>query len=614
MYSPPIYSFLSKISSYLHPIAKTTTSLWDQLAPYNNECPLVTTYNDLACTDQRREAMRPATGCAATAMAQVLYVWRDEYAKPEVKEGKLTQDIPARNNVVYQSAEKEGEKEDAKDVPVYLKYTDEAIPATTTIDWANLIDEYTERNAEGKIVIDENGGKGTPEQKAAVANLMHICAALNEMQYGTIYSGGSGAYPYAGVKGASKYLGFTNARFEQQLMYEYGEWVQRLYNELKVAKAVCFGGTSSSGGHAFVIDGYSKEDLFHVNWGWSGVANEAPEDGGYYRLNSLLPINQGTGGAVVNDGYRLDQSFITGLYPNAPAPTEEPKMSATIVNTSQLQAKVKDGKLKMYVFAVCTNEMAPHMQAQTALCLENESGYKSFIPLNKELASLYLMDNVSADTLLTWTGVTDGDYKIQQYYRTTADGEWALCADAANKYISVQVSGNQATVRNRGRLEVELLSCELKEQAPKGEDVSLKMRYKMTAGSIPGTWLASIAIPVKEDEEGDFDADYSRKECTAMPPTVVNAKAGDEIDIDATFSADNLAVGHYRLVCVGIFGMFPSDRYFQIVESSDPSGIRSVDNVPSASDNSQWHDLQGRQIQNATKGVYICNGKKLIIK
>ena len=82
--------------------------LSDQLVPYNNECPMVATYNDAACTKERHGLLRAVTGCAATALAQVLYMWRDEYARPETKDGKFSQDIPARTDVVVQSSEIKG--------------------------------------------------------------------------------------------------------------------------------------------------------------------------------------------------------------------------------------------------------------------------------------------------------------------------------------------------------------------------------------------------------------------------------------------------------------------------------------------------------------------------
>lgn len=595
------------------PIAKTTTSLWDQLTPYNAECPMVTTYSDAACTTVRREPLPSATGCSATALAQVLYLWRDEYAKPEVKEGKLSQDIPARVDVIYQSAEKEGDNR----IPVWLKFTDEAIPASTTIDWSNLIDVYSERDSDGRYITDESNAHGTPEQQAAVARLMHVCGSISEMMYGTVYSGGSGTFSNLALKGAAQYLNFSNARFEQQFLYSYEEWVQRLYNELKVAKAVYFGGSSSEGGHAFVIDGYYQEDLFHVNWGWSGLANESNADGGYYRINSMLPINQGTGGAVVNDGYRLNQSFITGLYPNAPEPAEASAVTASILNTFETQTDVKQGKLRLRLFSNGTNQTAPVITAQIALCLENESGYKSLIPVCDGLSTMYLTEGVQTDTVLTWTGVTDGDYKLRMYYRTTLndDDAWALCTSADNAYVSVQVSGDQALVRNRGSIEVELLSYELNEQYNKGEDIAFKLKYKLSKGVLQGLLYASVATPVKENEEGDLVPDDSREDCIGMPPAIVNVSEGEEFTIESVLAANNLEVGHYQLICASLAGFVPTDVTFEVV---DPTGIdkpKIVENSVAGQDKA-WYDLQGRKLnaKPTEPGIYIVGGSKILIK
>ena len=45
---------------------------------------------------------------------------------------------------------------------------------------------------------------------------------------------------------------------------------------------------------------------------------------------------------------------------------------------------------------------------------------------------------------------------------------------------------------------------------------------------------------------------------------------------------------------------------------SDPSGIKSIDNGQLKMDN--YFDLQGRHVVNPTKGVYILNGKKVIVR
>lgn len=43
-----------------------------------------------------------------------------------------------------------------------------------------------------------------------------------------------------------------------------------------------YSGQSAYNGHAFVVDGYDGDQLFHVDWGWGG-----PQ--GYYLLDILNP-------------------------------------------------------------------------------------------------------------------------------------------------------------------------------------------------------------------------------------------------------------------------------------------------------------------------------------
>ena len=51
-------------------------------------------------------------------------------------------------------------------------------------------------------------------------------------------------------------------------------WMQMVYNELNNNRPIYYAGSSeSSGGHAFVIDGYNQDGMVHVNWGWGGKSN-----------------------------------------------------------------------------------------------------------------------------------------------------------------------------------------------------------------------------------------------------------------------------------------------------------------------------------------------------
>jgi hypothetical protein len=595
------------------PIAKTTTCLWDQSAPYNLECPMVTSYKDAGLTQINHEAEQAVTGCAATAIAQVLYLWKDEYAKVETRECKLTCDIPAQTDVMYQSAEKVGDET----IPIWVKFSDDAISASTTIDWGNLIDVYTHRDGK-KMATDEYGNvivEGTAEQQAAVARLMHICGAAIKMNYGPAYSGGSGAMASTMLYGVYYYLGFTNARLHNQSgSEEYAGWVQDLYDELKVAKGVVFTGSSSLGGHAFVIDGYDKEDFFHVNWGWSGLADEASDNGGFYRLNSLLPTDQGIGGAVVNDGFRLQQSFISGLYPNAPAPEGEfSALSTVMLNTVQTSKEVSNGELSLYVYFSCSNNTLPELKAQVGLCMENEAGYKNIVPVGEDLFPYILADSKGYDGQYSWTGIEDGNYKLRMYFRTTLeDDAWTLCEHADKSYIRIEVNNGRAVIHNSGKYEVDVVSCDLKEKYALGEDVNFNATYEVTAGSFEMIPFV-VAMPVKPDGDGGFVDDTSRGNATQMPTAPVTGKPGDEITIPVILPANQLKAGYYKVLITDLACMLPGEFYFNVTDQ-DTRIITTT--APADCHEGVWYDLHGRAFTDkpVRRGIYIINSKKRLIK
>lgn len=71
-----------------------------------------------------------------------------------------------------------------------------------------------------------------------------------------------------------------------------------------------FSGFSSNAGHSFIIDGYSSEDFFSVNWGWGGMCN------GNYRMSNLEPLYEGQ--KLDNSGgFNDDMEFYSGLCPDS---------------------------------------------------------------------------------------------------------------------------------------------------------------------------------------------------------------------------------------------------------------------------------------------------------
>jgi hypothetical protein len=72
---------------------------------------------------------------------------------------------------------------------------------------------------------------------------------------------------------------------------------------------VLYGGaTLSNEGHQFILDGYTTENYFRVNWGWSGHSN------GFFLISALNPDDQGAGGST-GGGFIANQDALFGLKP-----------------------------------------------------------------------------------------------------------------------------------------------------------------------------------------------------------------------------------------------------------------------------------------------------------
>lgn len=189
------------------PIQPMLTTLWNQGAPYNNDCPI-----------DPRVGQRSVTGCVATAMAQVMnyHQW-----------------------------------------PVNPKGTspDGYVFNGSTLDWANMIDDYS------------NPGYSSA-QAAAVSLLMRQCGAAVQMMYSAYESG---AYSENVPVALRTYFDYApDLRMEWRDYHTQSEWDNMVYGELSGNRPVYYAGQSNLGGHAFVCDGYLANDFFHFNWGWGG--------------------------------------------------------------------------------------------------------------------------------------------------------------------------------------------------------------------------------------------------------------------------------------------------------------------------------------------------------
>lgn len=242
-------------------IAPLVTTKWNQGSPYNDLCPID--------TDNKRSA----TGCAATAMAQIVNYHIQHQDAPIT----VITEIPGYTTGSHS-----------------LEVA--AIPAGTAMpDKSLLLDEYNDQ--------------ATDAQKEAVAQLMLYCGVSLHMDY---TSSGSGSWSGSFAQVLPEYFGFDNtAKNINRSDYSYAAWCDLLYQELAAGRPVGFGAVTSEGAHAFVLDGFDGENRFHLNWGWGGGNND------YFALSVMNPNDENQPNeSKSGDGFLNGQHVIIGIQIN----------------------------------------------------------------------------------------------------------------------------------------------------------------------------------------------------------------------------------------------------------------------------------------------------------
>lgn len=225
-------------------IAPMITTKWSQKAPYNDMCIF--------------EGKRCATGCTATATAQVINHWK------EFERGCIGTDAYITSTNGYEV---------------------DALPTIITFNYKNLV-----KNPK------------TEEEKKAVAQLM---AYLGRTLHSNYTPNSTGAYLHEVADCLRDNIRLCNtakAIFASKIGEV--EFEKRIYNEIANHRPVIIGGSmASGGGHAFVIDGYdAAQDLYHINWGWGGSYN------GWFAMSALSP----------NKSYAFNakKDAVIGIQPN----------------------------------------------------------------------------------------------------------------------------------------------------------------------------------------------------------------------------------------------------------------------------------------------------------
>lgn len=395
------------------------TTKWNQDAPFNNFAP--------EYTDDNNNTQRCATGCAATAMAQIMkfHNW------PEQGVGHYSYEHQSFGTISSNFSEH-----------VY--------------DWTNMIDRY-------------NNGEYSNVQADAVALLMKDCGVSLNMNYGPV----SGASIYSYTPAFKNYFRYSS-RTVNRSGCETAEFTKIITDELQEGRPIIYCGTGEDGGHAFVVDGYDTNYFLHVNWGWGGYSD------GYFDMNYMDPTGLGIGGGSGafkwNQGIVLARPLKDGVEPyefiqqlcfvlfndvqggifceqEMPA-NKGDAVTILLRNTANLSGESFFGSLNVGVFddsgALVTMGNEERIENNNGELLEFQSG------------SLYSVD---LPMTLNTAGIADGNYIVRAMSKangnvwrkfastdclnmTVADGKVYLSAPTPN--ISMVGIGSYDTATYKG--------------------------------------------------------------------------------------------------------------------------------------------------------------------
>lgn len=428
----------ARVQPFKDELAPIVTSRWNQSAPYNNLCPI---YSGTS---------RSASGCVATAMAQIMYF----HKYPVTGTG-------SHSYLWVNTADASASQ------------TLSANFGATTYDWDNMIDSYR--------------GSYNQQQAAAVATLMYHCGVSVDMGYGS----SSGAYTNQVPAALKNYFGYDpNYQRIRKELYPIDSLNQIIRAELKANRPVLVSGSNDEGGHAFVCDGYNKNAYFHINWGWGGSSD------GYFLLTALNPGQQGIGGTT--KGYNKGTELYVGLQPKTDSSTRLPvQMGADSISTDKLTYSR-------------SQSITGSIYRLQNFGLDNFSGYYGFalykedtdeqVALLKQSSSYSLSAGYYRTTVanLSFTipnSVPDGPYQLCAVYKENG-GKWHRMMTRYDEfYKTVYISGS--TISFVDNHEPAALTLTSAIEIPKADSVPytgvpVSFSVKNTGGTFRGDISARI--------------------------------------------------------------------------------------------------------------------------
>lgn len=452
------------------------TATWNQGAPYNNLTPVYS------------GTQHAATGCVATAAAQIMYYWRYP------AQGTGSHSYAWTNSFNKQTT------------TLYVNF------AATTYDWDNMRDNITISSPE--------------ETQNAVATLMYHAGVSCDMTYASDSTSSSGAVPSKMAAALRTYFGYDSnlQTVIYRKNYTSDNFEQLLRDEIDAGRPILYSGwTASGGGHSFVCDGYSSNGLFHINWGWGGKSN------GYFISSLMNPYDQGIGGSTGE--YSESQQVAVGIQPTMQY--HKLRIDSLVCSVAQTS---RTGTFSVSLPNL-TNLEWSKFSGSVGLALYNEEGTTLLCVLSSASQTL----NAKAVTNKTLSGISvpssyeAGYYQVVAVYKDT-DGTWRPLQAKGDNFRMLQLtSSNMEFYSDKAEPVLTLLSPIgfADNAAVSHQGAVLTYKIQNTGGTFRGDVQAFI-----------YKGKLARGEFGSMQSNTVKRNATEEYNVIDNLSND---AGNYTI-------------------------------------------------------------------
>lgn len=542
-------------------VVNLNTAAWGQNTPYNKLCQ----------TSDGRTAL---TGCVPTAYAILMqyHKWPTE----------------------------------ANEKKVYHSGTGESMTLGHSYEWDKMLKSYR--------------GTYSDAEAEAVATLMRDLGWAYGVEYGTgntaSGSGGEGAGKLIEIfkyKSESPSTSSATMATSRDILANDELWVQYIKESLDAGCPIPYSSTTTSGGrHIFILDGYTDNGYFHFNWGWGGQGN------GWFKLNEMKPD-------AYSDYSKSHKAYFM-LKPDKPEDIEDGDD-----NNGNNENNEEGG---------APAEVTIKTEATTGGTASVNSDKEQVVPVGKILSLLATPD--AGYTFVEWRVGTEV-VSTDAFFSTTAQNDRMYTAvfveNSGTATVQVKGSGGYMYVGSGTDRSMDFAigsTAFIRAQAAEG--TGKKFAYwsignTMTSGK--GTIFTNenpYSFTVTEDvafyanfvaEDTDLNVTIETAATTGGKATVygdqkqtiaLGSKLILEAKADNGYHFVNWTRGTEVVSTEPVYNTVAREA-ITITANFEKLATTDIENVKTESGKIKTvYDLQGRETETPTDGIYIINGKKTLIK